>query len=58
MISLVSRINEYIRHTGRILQLNNVCATLGLQVISSDIANAEHALFAGFFTLRLLEGIL
>jgi hypothetical protein len=42
MVELVNRINGYIRHSNRLVQLNKVCATLGLQVLSPDILHLEH----------------
>lgn len=49
MIDLVSRVNGYIRHSNRLVQLNQVCATLGLQLLSPDILHLEHGWFSGFF---------
>lgn len=49
MIDLVNRVNGYIRHSGRLVQLNQVCAKLGLQLLSPDNLHLEHGWFSGFF---------
>lgn len=49
MINLLNRVNGKIRHSNRLLQLNNVSATLGLQVISANVLHEDHAWYAGFF---------
>lgn len=49
MIDLVNRINGYIRHTSRLLQLNTVCAVLNMPVLNSDSLHNKHGWFAGFF---------
>jgi ubiquinol-cytochrome c reductase cytochrome b subunit len=49
MLDLVNRINGYIRHNNRLLQLNQVCVALGLQLLSPDTLHKEHGWFAGFF---------
>jgi len=49
MIELVNRINGYIRHNSRLVQLNQVCATLGFQLLSPDNLHSEHGWFSGFF---------
>ena len=49
MIDLVNRVNGYIRHNNRLVQLNRVCTTLGLQILSPDNLHMEHGWFAGFF---------
>lgn len=49
MIDLVNRINGYIRHNNRLVQLNQVCTKLGLQLLSPDNLHHEHGWFAGFF---------
>ena len=42
MIDLVNRINGYIRHSSRLIQLNNVCAVIGVQSLSSDRLHKKH----------------
>lgn len=49
MLDLVTRVNGYIRHSSRLVQLNRVSAVLGLQVISPDNLHSKHAWFSGFF---------
>ena len=49
MIDLVNRINGYIRHSSRLVQLNRVCTVLGVEVLSPDILHLKHGWFAGFF---------
>lgn len=49
MINLVNRVNGNIRHSSRLLQLNNICATLGLNVITANVLHKDHAWYAGFF---------
>jgi hypothetical protein len=49
MIDLVNRVNGYIRHSNRLVQLNQVCAILGLQLLSPDNLHLEHGWFSGFF---------
>lgn len=49
MIELVNRINGYIRHSSRLVQLNQVCAVLGVQLLSPDALHNKHGWFAGFF---------
>jgi len=49
MIHLIKRINGYIRHSSRFLQLNRICTTLGIQPISPDTLHNKHGWFAGFF---------
>lgn len=49
MLDLVNRVNGYIRHNNRLVQLNQVCAALGKQVLSPDTLHLEHGWFAGFF---------
>ena len=49
MINLINRINGNIIHSGRLFQLNNVCASLGLRVISPYKLTSNSAWFAGFF---------
>jgi ubiquinol-cytochrome c reductase cytochrome b subunit len=48
MIELVNRINGYIRHSSRLVQLNRVCAVLGVQLLSPDALHNKHGWFAGF----------
>jgi hypothetical protein len=49
MLKLISRINGLIRHTSRIKQLNNVCATLNIPCLTPDSLHNKHGWFAGFF---------
>lgn len=49
MQDLVNRINGYIRHSSRLVQLNRVCAFLDVQLLSPDTLHNKHAWFAGFF---------
>jgi ubiquinol-cytochrome c reductase cytochrome b subunit len=49
MIDLVNRVNGYIRHNNRLVQLNRVCTTLGLHLLNPDNLHMEHGWFAGFF---------
>lgn len=49
MINLVNRINGYIRHSSRLVQLNRVCAVLGVQLLTPDTLHNKHGWFAGFF---------
>ena len=49
MAELINRINGYIRHSGRLLQLNRVCAVLGMPLSSPDTLHNKHGWFAGFF---------
>lgn len=49
MIDLVNRINGYIRHNKRLVQLNNVCAALEIQSLNPDTLHDKHGWFAGFF---------
>jgi hypothetical protein len=42
MINLVNRVNGNIKHSNRLLQLNNVSATLGLQVVSASVIHKDH----------------
>jgi hypothetical protein len=37
MIALVNRINEYIRHSTRLVQLYRVCAVLDVQILSHEV---------------------
>jgi LAGLIDADG endonuclease len=49
MLDLINRINGYIRHTNRLIQLNYVCTLLNIELKSPDILNNKHAWFSGFF---------
>jgi hypothetical protein len=49
MLDLTNRINGYIRHTNRLIQLNYVCALLNIEIKSPDILHNKHAWFSGFF---------
>ncbi len=49
MAELINRINGYIRHSGRLLQLNRICAILDIQLLSPDNLNIEHGWFSGLF---------
>ena len=49
MIDLVNRINGYIRHSSRLVQLNRVCTVLGFKLLSPDVLHNQHGWFAGFF---------
>ncbi|KAF2135052.1 uncharacterized protein K452DRAFT_341605 [Aplosporella prunicola CBS 121167] len=48
-IHLVNRINGYIRHSSRLVQLNRVCTVLGFELLSPDVLHNQHGWFAGFF---------
>ena len=49
MLDLVNRVNGYIRHSNRLVQLNRVSTALGIQVLSPDTLHKKHGWFAGFF---------
>lgn len=49
MVDLVNRVNGYIRHTSRLVQLNRVCTVLNLPVLNSSALHNKHGWFAGFF---------
>jgi len=49
MLELISRINGYIRHSSRFVQLNHVCALLDVKPLSPDTLHNKHGWFAGFF---------
>jgi ubiquinol-cytochrome c reductase cytochrome b subunit len=49
MINLINRINGYIRHSGRFIQLSHVCAELNIQVLNPDNLHKTHGWFSGFF---------
>jgi len=42
MINLINRVNGNIRHSNRLLQLNNVSATLGLEVVSANVLHKDN----------------
>jgi len=49
MKNLVNRVNGYIRHSKRLVQLNQVCAVLELHILTPDILHNRHGWFSGFF---------
>ena len=49
MLELINRINGYIRHSSRFVQLNRVCALLGVKLLTPDNLHNKHGWFAGFF---------
>ena len=49
IIDLVNRVNGYIRHSKRLVQLNKICATLDLQILTPDNLHNKHGWFSGFF---------
>lgn len=49
MINLVNRVNGYIRHSKRLVQLNNILTVLNIPVLSPDSLHNKHAWFSGFF---------
>lgn len=49
MLNLINRINGYIRHSGRFIQLSHVCAELNIQVLNPDTLTNKHGWFSGFF---------
>jgi len=49
MTDLVNRINGYIRHSSRLVQLNRVCAVIGVELLASDTLHNKHGWFSGFF---------
>lgn len=49
IIDLVNRINGYIRHSSRLVQLNHVCTVLGVELLTPDTLHLKHGWFAGFF---------
>ena len=49
MLDLINRVNGYIRHSGRLVQLNRVCALLDIPLLSPDTLHLEHGWFSGFF---------
>lgn len=49
MVDLVYRINGYVRHTSRLVQLNRVCTVLNMPVLNCDTLHNKHGWFAGFF---------
>jgi len=42
MLELINRINGYIRHSGRLVQLNRVCALLSVKLLSPDTLHNKH----------------
>lgn len=42
MIDLVNRINGYIRHSSRLVQLNHVCTVLGVELLTPDTLHLKH----------------
>lgn len=49
MIELITRINGYIRHSTRLLQLNRVCSVLDIPLLTPDTLTDSHGWFSGFF---------
>lgn len=49
MLNLINRINGYIRHSGRFIQLSHICAELNIQVLNPDTLHIKHGWFSGFF---------
>lgn len=49
MIDLANRVNGYIRHSKRLVQLSHVCTVLGLQILTPDTLHNQHGWFSGFF---------
>ena len=49
MINLILRINGYIRHSARLLQLNRVCTVLNMPLLAPDTLSKTHGRFSGFF---------
>lgn len=49
MLELINRVNGYIRHSTRFLQLNRVCTILNIQLLSPDSLHLKHGWFSGFF---------
>ncbi|CAG8976695.1 hypothetical protein HYALB_00008446 [Hymenoscyphus albidus] len=49
MLKLINRINGYIRHSSRLVQLNRVCTILNVELLSPDTLHIKHGWFAGFF---------
>lgn len=49
MLELINRINGYIRHSSRLLQLNRVCTVLNVELLKADTLHNKHGWFAGFF---------
>lgn len=49
MINLINRVNGYIRHSSRLVQLNHVCAVLDMQLLAPDTLHNKHGWFSGFF---------
>lgn len=42
MLELINRVNGYIRHSARLLQLNLVCAVLNVQPLTPDTLHKKH----------------
>ena len=42
MINFVNRVNGNIKHSNRLLQLNNVSATLGLEVVNANVLHKDN----------------
>jgi len=49
MLELINRVNGYIRHSSRLVQLNRVCALLSVKLLSPYTLHNKHGWFAGFF---------
>lgn len=49
MIKLIEGINGYIQHSGRLLQLHNICTVLSIPVITPTPLSSYTPWFAGFF---------
>lgn len=49
IITLLSCINGFIRHSGRLAQLHRVCQVLEIPVIDAQVPTAKSSWFAGFF---------
>lgn len=49
MLSLVERINGYIRHTGRLNQLHKICMSFNVPLATPDTLSFNHNWLAGFF---------
>ena len=42
MLELINRVNGYIRHSSRLVQLNRVCALLSVKLLSPDTLHNKH----------------
>jgi len=49
LLDLLTRVNGNIRHTSRLVQLNQLSAVLGFQVFSPNSLDRKNAWFSGFF---------